>query len=125
LVNLFALADELSRRPEESCRRSAMGRGYYYIYHLALARSLSNGLVVRSGEGTHTQLWRIFNQSPDPNTRKLGQLAQRLKEKRERADYHPHYPRLEDELPKMIVEVRKFAADLLALPSRFPQPFSR
>jgi uncharacterized protein (UPF0332 family) len=117
----LTLADELSKRTEESCRRSAMGRAYYYVYHLALARSIANGLVVRSGEGTHTQLWRIFSQSPDPSTRKLGELAKRLKEKRERADYNAYYSRLEEEIPEMLADAKAFATALSALPARFPQ----
>jgi uncharacterized protein (UPF0332 family) len=117
----FKLADELAKRTEESCRRSAMGRAYYYVYHLALARALANGLTVRPGEGTHTQMWRNFNSSPDPDTRKLGQIAQRLKEKRERADYNAHYARLEDEIPEMLADAQNFANKLSVLPARFPQ----
>jgi uncharacterized protein (UPF0332 family) len=118
----FTLADELAKRTEESCRRSAMGRAYYYVYHLALARAINNGLIVRPGEGTHTQLWRNYNSSPDPDTRKLGQIAQRLKEKRERADYQPRYARLEEEIPEMLTEARDFANRLSVLPPRFPRP---
>jgi uncharacterized protein (UPF0332 family) len=97
-----------------------MGRAYYCVYHLALARAVGNGMVVRSGEGTHTQMWRIYNSSPDPETRRLGQIAQRLKEKRERADYSAHYARLDQDVPEMLAEAQDFVNKLAALPARFP-----
>jgi uncharacterized protein (UPF0332 family) len=117
---LFTLAQELGLRAEESCHRTAMGRAYYYVYHLALARALDNGLVVRSGEGTHTQMWRNYNSSPDLDTRRLGQIAQRLKEKRERADYNQHYARLEEDIPVMLADAQDFVNKLAVLPARFP-----
>jgi uncharacterized protein (UPF0332 family) len=118
------LADELAKRPEESALRSALSRAYYYVYHLALQRAQANGFTISSDEGTHKQLWRNFNGSPEPDCRKLGEIAMRLKEKRERADYHDNYRRLVDEVPYMLADAQEFAARLQRLDPRHPNPAS-
>jgi uncharacterized protein (UPF0332 family) len=120
----FRLADELARRPEESALRSALSRAYYYVYHLALQRSQANGFIIVSGEATHKQLWRNFNGSPEPDCRKLAEIAGRLKEKRERADYDDNYKRLADEIPEMLADAQDFAARLQRLDPRHPNPGS-
>jgi hypothetical protein len=81
------LANELASRNDEACLRSSLSRAYYYVYHLALIRARRNGFQARPGESTHVQLWRLYNGSPEPACLNLGQMALRLKEKRERADY--------------------------------------
>lgn len=120
----FRLADELARRPEESALRSALSRAYYYVYHLALQRAQANGFIIVSGEATHKQLWRNFNGSPEPDCRKLAEIAGRLKEKRERADYDDNYKRLADEIPEMLADAQDFAARLQRLDPRHPNPGS-
>lgn len=118
----FKLASELATRKEESCHRTAMSRAYYYVYHLALARAEQNGFAVKPGEGSHIQMWRTYNSSSDFETRKLGQIAQRLKEKRERADYKDYYGRIEEDLPEMLADAQAFATKLSSLPVRLPAP---
>src|ERR1700721_654948 len=94
----YTLANELARRPEEESHRSAISRAYYYVYYLALIRATPNGFRPIRGEATHAQLWRKYSDSPDPACRQLGEMAKRLKEKRERADYNQFYPRLHDDI---------------------------
>ena len=120
----FRLADELARRPEESALRSALSRAYYYVYHLALQRAQANGFIIVSGEATHKQMWRNFNGSPEPDCRKLAEIAGRLKEKRERADYDDNYKRLADEIPEMLADAQDFAVRLQRLDPRHPNPGS-
>jgi predicted secreted protein len=76
------------------------------------------------GESTHGQLWRLFNQSPEPECIYLGQIALRLKEKREKADYRSVYRRIEEEVPQVLSEARDFAARLGRLAPRHPNPAS-
>ena len=118
----FTLADELSRRADEASLRSAMSRAYYYVYQLALQRAHANGFTNLAGEGFHKQLWRNFSDSPDPDCRRLGEIAQRLKDKRERADYRPIYPRISEDIPDMLADAQNFATRLQALNVRFPNP---
>jgi uncharacterized protein (UPF0332 family) len=117
-----ALANELAARADEASRRSAISRAYYYVYHLALARAAGNGFEITAGEASHKQLWRNYSDSPEPNCRKLAEIAKRLKEKRERADYNTFYPRIDDEINELMNAAQDFAARLVVLPPRFPDP---
>jgi hypothetical protein len=54
----------------------------------------------------------------------LGQIALRLKEKRERADYRPLYPRIHEEVKGVLEDAQEFALRLDKLPPRFPNPKS-
>src|ERR1035438_3259427 len=106
------LAQELAARKEEACLRSSLSRAYYYVYNLARARAERNGFVPGPGESTHSQLWRLFSQSPEPECIFLGQIALRLKQKREKADYEPVYRRIGEEVPGVIGNAQDFAARL-------------
>jgi uncharacterized protein (UPF0332 family) len=123
-LEYLKLAQELAVRREEACLRSSLSRAYYYVYNLALARAELNGFVSAQGESTHTQLWRLFSRSPEPDCIYLGQIALRLKEKREKADYGPVYRRIEEEVSGVLSEAQDFAARLGRLPQRHPNPAS-
>lgn len=119
------LADELGKRTDEGSLRSAISRAYYYVYHLALKRAQDNDFKALSGEGTHTQLWRVFSESPEPDCRRLAEIAARLKEKRERADYNSYFARVQEEVPDLLADARDFATRLGKLHARHPNPSSR
>ena len=120
----LTLAEELAKRTDEASLRSALSRAYYFVYHLALQRAEANNFKSAPGEGTHTQLWRLFKGSPEPACLKLALIAERLKEKRERADYSPHFTRIQDEVPELLADARDFATHLERLPLRHPRPES-
>lgn len=120
-IGYYNLAVDLSARVDEASRRSAISRAYYYVFHLGLARASANGFVRRAGESTHQQLWRNYSSSPDPDCKKLGEIAKRLRLKRERADYEEIYQRLEDEVAGQVNDAKNFADRLVALPLRFPR----
>jgi hypothetical protein len=118
------LADELARKPDEAARRSAISRAYYYVYNIALRRAEQNGFVSIKGESTHTQLWRLYGTSPEPDCIFLAQVALRLKEKRERADYKSSYPRVGEDLPVILADATDFGSRLSRLAARLPNPGS-
>lgn len=120
----FRLADELGRRTDEASLRSGISRAYYYIYHLALTRAKANDFKALPGEATHTQLWRVFSASPEPDCRRLALIAVRLKEKRERADYQDYYARVAEEVSVVLADAREFATLLDRVPARYPSPRS-
>lgn len=120
----FQLAEELATRQNEASLRSALSRAYYYVYHLALERAETNGFKILPGEASHKQLWRNYSGSPEPACQRLAVIAERLKEKRERADYHQTYNRIADDIPDMLADARDFAGHLHRLPSRHPNPAS-
>jgi uncharacterized protein (UPF0332 family) len=120
----FRLAQELEHRVDEASLRSAISRAYYYVYHLALARAEANAYKPMPGEGTHTQLWRVFSGSPEPKCQRLAIIAGRMKEKRERADYGDRYARVAEDVPTLLADAREFEALLRGLPERHPNPRS-
>jgi uncharacterized protein (UPF0332 family) len=120
----FRLADQLGKRADEASLRSAISRAYYYVYHLALTRAEANSYKSLPGEGTHSQLWRVFSRSPEPDCQRLAVIAVRLKEKRERADYENYFVRVVEEVPILLADAREFAALLNRLPVRHPNPGS-
>jgi hypothetical protein len=108
----LALANELGQRSDAASLRTAISRGYYYVYHLALQRAKKNGFIPAQGEAVHTQLWRLFNASPEADCRKLAQIGERLKRNRVRADYQPIFVRLADETDAALAEAKDFATRL-------------
>lgn len=120
----LTLASELAKRSDEASMRSALSRAYYYVYHLALTRAQNNGFTALSGEGKHQQLWRNFSRSPEPDCRRLAEIASRLKDKRERADYESIYVRITEEIPEMLADAQRFASGLQKLNPRHPNPAS-
>jgi uncharacterized protein (UPF0332 family) len=115
------LAEELGKRADEASLRSAISRAYYYVFHLALKRAEANDFTFVTG-GMHTQLWRVFSESPEPDCRRLGAIAGRLKNRRERADYTPTFARVDEEIPGTLADAKDFAALLVRLPARHPNP---
>ncbi len=120
----FKLAQELGGRKEEACLRSSLSRAYHYVFNIALIRAERNGFVSVRNESTHNQLWRLFSKSPEPECIWLGQIALRLKEKRERADYKAVYPRIEEDVPEVLKDVQEFTSRLTKLHYRHPNPSS-
>lgn len=123
-LEYYNLALESAKRHEEAHLRTAVSRADYYVYHLALNRAEANEFKPRQGESSHLQLWRLYNESPESQCRRLGQIGMRLKEKRERADYRSVFLRLADEAPHILSEAKTFAEILLAVPTRHPNPKS-
>ena len=115
------LAEELGNRADEASLRSAISRAYYYVFHLALKRAEANNFAFVTG-GMHTQLWRLFSESPEPDCRKLGAIARRLKRQRERADYENVFARVNEEIPGTLADAQDFATLLVKLPARHPNP---
>ena len=118
------LAGELGMRTDEASLRSAISRAYYFVYHLALARAQANAYKPLPGEGKHTQLWRVFGASPEPDCQRLAIISVRLKEKRERADYENYFARVAEEIPMVLAYAQEFAELLDRLPARHPNPRS-
>lgn len=118
------LAEELSARSEESCLRSSLSRAYYCVYNVALMRAEQNGFRREKGESAHSQLWRLFSESPVRECTDLGQIALRLRDKRQRADYEANYRRINEEVDQVLADARRFIEKLQNLPARHPNPNS-
>jgi hypothetical protein len=119
------LAEELAKRKKEASLRTSLSRAYYYVFNIALIRAERNGFRLVRSESTHNQLWRLYSNSPVSDCIKLGEIAKRLKEKRERADYSQKvYLRIDEDVPEVLKDARDFALRLASLPDRHPSPSS-
>ncbi len=77
----FTLADELSKRTEEHCQRTAVSRAYYYIFHLARQRIINNRFPISRQGDSHRQIWEKFENDPDPRCQKLYTIAKKIHDK--------------------------------------------
>ena len=102
------LAEELGKRTDEASLRSAISRAYYYVYHLALKRAQANNFEFVKG-GMHTQLWRVFSESPELDCKMLGTITSRMMERRTRADYNNIFTRISEEVPDTLADAQSFA----------------
>jgi len=118
------VARELCARGDEAYLRTSISRAYYYVYNIALIRAEQNGFRAIQGESTHIQLWRLFNQNPEPECVRLGEIANRLKERREKADYRSTYLRIQEEAKDVLEQAHDFARRLEGLATRHPSPSS-
>jgi uncharacterized protein (UPF0332 family) len=91
-------AREQAVRAEEISLRTAVNRGYYAAYHLALSIShhcpAAPPLAEGKGEGDHQRLIRLFRSVPHKGfqgaslARQIGALLAQGRELRVKADYH-------------------------------------
>jgi uncharacterized protein (UPF0332 family) len=114
------LGEELTRRQEEVAHRTAIGRLYYYVFHLARQRVIQNGFHVLAGVDSHKQVWEKYTNSPEPECQKLGEIAKRLKERRVRADYSDTYVRVKEDAAQVLEDTQMFADKLSRLSPRLP-----
>jgi len=123
--NFLEVAERLSTQQDEASLRIAVSRAYYCIYNLAKKRAVSNGYQRKNGESSHAQMWRVYSLSPDSICKKLSTIGERLKEKRERADYEDQeYVRVDEEAKQAIADARSFIRQLDGLALRLPNPQS-
>jgi uncharacterized protein (UPF0332 family) len=116
----YKLAQELLALGEESHLRTAVGRAYYFVFHLARTRLIDNQFVIYPGQDSHKQVWEKYIGSPDPHCIKLGEMGKRLKGKRETADYESHFVRIEKDAPELVATAENFATLLEKLDPRLP-----
>jgi len=118
------VARDLASQGKEANLRSSISRAYYYVFNIALQRAQRNQFAPTRGESTHIQLWRLYNQSPEPVCIRLGEIGLRLKLQRERADYASHYSRIADDVPAVLDDAERFGQILADLAPRHPNPSS-
>ncbi len=94
---------------------------YYYVFHLARRRLTENRFSINKGVDSHKQVWEKFDSSPDNQCRRLAVMAKFLKERRQRADYEASYPRIEEDIPIVIEQAKKFAEEISRLQPDLPR----
>jgi hypothetical protein len=120
------IARELALRTDEAALRTAISRAYYYIYHLALKRVTDNNPQMKFDEGgSHAQLWAVFSENPEPACKSIGNIGNRLRDRRVRADYRDFYPRIEEDVPSILADAESCENLFLGLDPRHPNANSR
>ena len=114
------LAISLSGAADEASKRSAISRGYYFAYHVALARARANHYTPKTRESVHKQLWDHYENSSNLDCRKLALMGKRMKRQRGKADYDDDFPRLEDNVAAVLSEVHRCESMLRSLPVGAP-----
>jgi len=120
-IEYFKLAQRLALETDEASQRCAVSRCYYYVFHLALARAMSNSYQPSRMGTSHKDLWLIYDASPLQECRELALLGKRMKDRRVMADYDAHFPRLAETLPNVLKDAERFAALLVRLNPRHPR----
>ena len=80
------IAHELRNETGEGVQRTCLGRVYYYVYNLGLAKART---LTFTGNlpGLHKKLWDWCQKHPDPTIRKMGVYGLRMHSLRISADY--------------------------------------
>ena len=91
---LLKVAERLvSDNPEEQQIRSAVNRAYYAALGEAREFAVSKGLTMKSGAGSHQQIWNFLRQQAAPTAhesaawKSIGDLGLALTADRKLADY--------------------------------------
>ena len=115
------LAERLLLTSGEAAERSAISRAYYFAFHSARERALERGLTLVAGEPSHQQVWRFYTESPDIDCKQIGVNGDRLRGRRNKADYDlPYRGRISDEATQTVLEARSFPGQLASLNPRLP-----
>lgn len=114
------LAISLSGAADEASKRTAISRGYYFAYHLALTHAEANHYSPATYESVHKQLWAHYENSSNLESRKLAQVGRRMKRQRSKADYDDDFPRLDDSVTSILSNAQQCESILSALPVGVP-----
>jgi len=120
-LEFLKLAEQLSGNTDEASQRSAISRAYYFAYHVAHERALSK-TYRRPEDGTsHNSLWSHYERNSNPDCRRVAFLGRRLHERRVRADYGNTYSRIAEEIGAVLLDAKRCASIIEALPPQFPE----
>jgi uncharacterized protein (UPF0332 family) len=92
-TNYLTIAKELSEKEGEEYKRTAISRAYYSAFHEARSFLQRKGLSYTSRDYVHSFVWGAFSKFPK-EARKIAAKGDRLKYKRQRADYDDEIPGL-------------------------------
>lgn len=111
----FELAQELAEREDEACRRSAVSRAYYAVYCNARNRLDLLGEFAPEKGSEHAHVWDTFEQGPEKERVRIGQIGRRLREVRNRADYDDHIEYLSYVVEDAMIKAGQLKAALQSL----------
>lgn len=118
----YELAKELTGRSgatasQEAKKRSAISRAYYSALLPARDKASSRSGDPIPGGGTHSWTIGRLKSDPDPNAKKIGVDLERLKKRREKADYEDVISNLNSELTSALAEAGSLLQRIHQLPT--------
>ena len=121
-TEFLTLAESLAARGDEASKRCAISRAYYSAFNKAYERAKTNCGQRPSNTPTHVWCWAQYTASPDRSSQRMGSMGQRLKHRRQAADYEAVIPKIDDELVRALAEAHQLHAALESLPMNLPCP---
>jgi hypothetical protein len=111
------LADDLlSLRPnDEAAQRSALSRAYHGAFGVARDYLLTSRGVAISSFNAHYHVWAAFAQAPRGVEQRIAQEGNRLKRRRDLADYEANYLGVASEATRWVARARRLIADIDSL----------
>jgi hypothetical protein len=111
------LADDLlTLRPnDEAAQRAALSRAYYGAFGVAREYLLTKRGMTVISFNAHYHVWAVFAQAPKGIEQRIAQEGNRLKRRRDLADYEANYSRLAIEAAKWVARARRLVADIDSL----------
>jgi hypothetical protein len=82
----LVVAHGLRNDPKEGVQRTCLGRAYYYIYNLGLAKARTLSFS-DTPPGLHRKLWGWCQRQADPTIKEMGVYGLRMHALRIDADY--------------------------------------
>ena len=122
-LKFLTLAKELRKRSEEEAVRTSVSRAYYATYHKAREfLDIRNVSVTRGtaspgaarAQTAHDAVWKTFSESRDKTWRKICEDGDRLKRKRQQADYNSYVHRLIPDVVDEALTVSQRIVDTLS-----------
>lgn len=114
-TRFLVLAEELaSRGQDEAALRSAVSRAYYAAFGKTRQLLRSEGVALPANSHAHLLVWRSCRLAEEPGRRYVGMVGDRLRKKRNAADYNDSLP----DLPRMARDSIQIAQRLLSVLER-------
>jgi len=105
-----SLAKDTDRAETEAKQRSAISRGYYYVFHLARRHVEVDLGKARVRSDAHDQVWSTLEtEGKTREIRAAGAKGKRLKVKRNQADYDASIAAIDRECQLALTEVDAIA----------------
>ncbi len=122
-LDFYRLAGQLKNQTtDEAALRSAISRAYYTTYHLADERRKSNNipLPALSNAGSHLRLWYLFRNHHHGTCRKVGIDGDRLRRRRQTADYDAVIKNIQSEVNSAMREAHILINSITSMPANLP-----
>jgi hypothetical protein len=108
--------DLLTLRPtDEAVQRAALSRAYYGAFGVAREYLLTKRGIAVVSFNAHYHVWAVFAQAPRGLEQRIAQEGNRLKRRRDLADYEANYPRLAVESGRWVARARRLVSDIDSL----------